>query len=1177
MKQKALAILFVLFLSLTLVACKDGNKTNVTTTDSTDITKPEKEKPLTPVISLDEENRVVWEEVKGSSYYVININGVDNPIKETSNFYKFIEEPGSYSIKVKSVNKIGESEYSNAVTYSVSKIDFVNNDYYSISGESLLVSGKSYSIRYDIPYENLDYENAYILIKDKNENEVERISLSSSNGVVDISSIKESSTISIEGIVEKTFALSYENSDFFTIIGNEKIAYNDNYKFKVLVNECASDSTPIVEVDGNELSKDEEGYYVLTNVKHNPVLNVTGLKKNVYTVQYAKNDSLYTVETMDEIEYGSTLNVKVIIKSEYVGKDTCVISNGVKIGNVNETIEIKNVTENQMISIENINVNKHSINYAQGIGFNLIGVESVYEGSSVDIRVDLNEAYNKSNVIVKANGTILSKNENSYTLNNIRENVNITVEGIEKNKYSLEDDKNTDFTYEYVSLVEHGGSASVTVNTAKKFSRIDLIVNGVTYQSSNGTFVINDVTGDLLVKAVGYTPKEEFFLNSAYNSEVVIDSQKIESTGEIEVSKTIVGNSIAFGFDSLKMKVDSPSGYFTVKSNGNIVRILPSGNVLRVNLDWVKEGFTIYPSSRTGTKETSSIELSLIDVFDGSQSSFIKTNEMIYAAYEENVFVIDSYGITSPVYVYKGGMPFDVTTTGTTSIESSDGKILYMSSDKDLIDNLSTVNRLIISNKENGYDIDFAKFNDENPITIGFNNSNLTNYIALMAKGIDTTMDAEFGDADSYKISYKGVNNSSVGIDLESVRSANIVEILLKGALNSKKVELSFKDKSYENTFYSVAAWGDLNGGKVLLYDDYMIIDASWQLNIVESWLSELSALGHKKIEFDIEVSGNSKYIQVYETGKYLSEEPYAKTTFTMGTLSPVWLRGKTELNTTYGDPATIHSGNFKISNLRFIDEVNLEEEFYESSAWSNINGGKMSFKNDQLTITNSWQLELSETYINALIEAGYKALEFDIKITKAGINAIQLQNGSYLKIYDGVAHLRWVLENGALIFRGKTKAEGSYQENVASFNFILYNATFDKELKEGEESVFKHLFSSLNGGGAVYEPDRVTISSSWQINISRSYAQELMEKGYTKLSFDIELKNPELYLAYKYNGTQYSLEKTANGKYHLEIELSILNDSEFFIRCKTNVSTSFDDAASILGFSLTLSNLVTS
>ena len=126
--------------------------------------------------------------------------------------------------------------------------------------------------------------------------------------------------------------------------------------------------------------------------------------------------------------------------------------------------------------------------------------------------------------------------------------------------------------------------------------------------------------------------------------------------------------------------------------------------------------------------------------------------------------------------------------------------------------------------------------------------------------------------------------------------------------------------------------------------------------------------------------------------------------------------------------------------------EATFENEFYTEKAWNNINGGTKAIEDGKLSITDSWQINLSATWLRKLSAAGYTTIEFDVK----------LLNLQYFQQYDtsaptegyfpadgnGVVHVTMDISSTGVVFRCKTQDGTDYNdpEAIGAFSVLIYN-----------------------------------------------------------------------------------------------------------------------------------------
>lgn len=89
------------------------------------------------------------------------------------------------------------------------------------------------------------------------------------------------------------------------------------------------------------------------------------------------------------------------------------------------------------ITISQETITSFTINFPTNQkGFTVVGEKSVNQGEDYSFSLLIADGYDGDSAIVKANGTVLNKSLNNvYTIHNVQENINITVEGIIEKPY----------------------------------------------------------------------------------------------------------------------------------------------------------------------------------------------------------------------------------------------------------------------------------------------------------------------------------------------------------------------------------------------------------------------------------------------------------------------------------------------------------------------------------------------------------------------------------------------------------------------------------------------------------------------------------------------------------------------------------------------------------------------
>ena len=141
------------------------------------------------------------------------------------------------------------------------------------------------------------------------------------------------------------------------------------------------------------------------------------------------------------VEEGGSFRFQVLIDSDNGYSATSAVkANGVSLEAVDSVYTIENITEDQVITIEGVHKAQYEVKFPenpQGYSVEIQneGNTTVDYNGSVSFKLVIDEAYNESVPVVKANGgAALGKDElGVYTIANIQDDITVTVEGIQEN------------------------------------------------------------------------------------------------------------------------------------------------------------------------------------------------------------------------------------------------------------------------------------------------------------------------------------------------------------------------------------------------------------------------------------------------------------------------------------------------------------------------------------------------------------------------------------------------------------------------------------------------------------------------------------------------------------------------------------------------------------------------
>lgn len=277
MKVKYFSLLagLLCFSVLSFAACKGGDSSSldssIQSSQGTSNSAELEETPLTvPQPTLAADYSVEWEDVEGASAYVVNVNGTDLPIKNTTCYLQPFTDVGDYHIKVKALRGKEETDYSATVNYSIYSVEIPQSQQYQIVGAATVYGGEAYS------FEIIEIDNAYDFSGMKVYANGKRIPLKDNVGVIE--NVSQNTVLFVDGIKSlATYPVTKSQDEGYSVVGDEYAVAGKAYSFRLALHDGFEDSTPIVRVNGSTLQA-VDGVYTVKRVTGNlniAVSNVT--------------------------------------------------------------------------------------------------------------------------------------------------------------------------------------------------------------------------------------------------------------------------------------------------------------------------------------------------------------------------------------------------------------------------------------------------------------------------------------------------------------------------------------------------------------------------------------------------------------------------------------------------------------------------------------------------------------------------------------------------------------------------------------------------------------------------------------------------------------------------------------------------------------------------------------
>ena len=216
--------------------------------------------------------------------------------------------------------------------------------------------------------------------------------------------------------------------------------------------------------------------------------------KNTYTVSIPSSATGLTITKSgnNTVTHGDSFSFTVTKQTGYTQKTPVVKVDGTQIAGVQDgntyTYTISGITEDKTVTIDNLEINKYTVSVpekATGISINGKSATVDYD-STFKFSLTVLDGYTQSEPTVKVNGTAFpgTKNGNTYTytISNIRENKDVSIDNLKLNKYQYTFPTGKGFTVSDVTgfdhtAITHGDDYKFTVTVNKAYTQAEPIVS----------------------------------------------------------------------------------------------------------------------------------------------------------------------------------------------------------------------------------------------------------------------------------------------------------------------------------------------------------------------------------------------------------------------------------------------------------------------------------------------------------------------------------------------------------------------------------------------------------------------------------------------------------------------------------------------------------------------------
>lgn len=159
----------------------------------------------------------------------------------------------------------------------------------------------------------------------------------------------------------------------YTILGkggmSTTVNYGASFTFVFYLWESHSQSTPIITVNGSQVTIDENGEYTISNITENKTIVVSGISINKYSVTIPTLQEGYSLSVTDEtestfeVEHDESRTLVFNLLASHSQSAARVLVNDVEVAFVENQYTIASIHEDIIVSVADVNLNSYVITW----------------------------------------------------------------------------------------------------------------------------------------------------------------------------------------------------------------------------------------------------------------------------------------------------------------------------------------------------------------------------------------------------------------------------------------------------------------------------------------------------------------------------------------------------------------------------------------------------------------------------------------------------------------------------------------------------------------------------------------------------------------------------------------------------------------------------------------------
>ncbi len=565
-----------------------------------------------------------------------------------------------------------------AVEDKTVKVTIPTGDGYTVTGNATAQKTESYSFTVAI---DSTYEAPNGLVVKVNGEPVTAV-----DGTYTVANVTGDITITVEGVVKKTVAVTLTAGEGYTLGGSSTVNMGENYSFTLTLGEYyEKGSNFAVKANGTAVTE-ADGKYIVKNVTSALTITVEGVVKKTFNVTLPSNPVGYTVNGATTVTACESYSFTVAIDSTYEAPNGLVVKvNGEPVTAVDGSYTVANVTGDITITVEGVTAKPvYNVTVPTGTGYTVTGAATVMKGESYSFTVALTEGYKKgASFAVTVNGEpVTATSDGTCTVENVTEALTIAVIGVEEIVFNAKLTVEGGFTdalaeLPATSFLYSAESYAFTVTLTQHYTQSAISVYYKTADTEetaltageNGTYTIENPHKDIeiIVKGVVLnTYKVTFYRNSVEKHTLDVYAKSVLTDDQLNAAKAAVINDgetfSAWVGDVTAPIVGNTAIYaYTVPTFGNAVTGNPVVGGEEVTGEYSAAGFEkIYKV--TGAKTGIFAE---IDLAKAEEVRFAFKLENSYLLFGNWQYYVDRANVWHEVVMkHNGAGNWTVTVTG---------------------------------------------------------------------------------------------------------------------------------------------------------------------------------------------------------------------------------------------------------------------------------------------------------------------------------------------------------------------------------------------------------------------------------------------------------------------------------------------------------------------------------